>query len=298
MPGGWATDAPPLAREVYLLKNLTSLYAVLGITLHNLARECALLVKEGAEILPLETIVRRTRAELNRVCLSSEDRGGFLRFPTRNPMLQDVWLYGERDPETDGRVRERLHACTVNLARHPVWDELRECEPSSIIAADSLSTFDLDGITVYAAPDLVYSPHPGHIIIADWKTGGRPDDDHMPQLAAYALWVRDELGWPWAADCWQGRIVDLLSGEDLWYDIREEDLTAAIRRIRTAVSMIREATCVAGGANAPSSDNFPVLAPDRRALCQGCVFFRLCADELRSVSSPFASLLRAEELGT
>jgi hypothetical protein len=287
VPGGWAPDAPPLAREVHLLKNLTSLYGVLGITLHNIARDCTLRLKKGEAILSSDAILNRTRAELNRVCLSSEDRGGFLRFPSSHPMLQDVWLFGERNPETDRRVRERLHTCTANLAGHAIWPELQACDPASIIAADSLSKFELGGITVYAAPDLVYSPQAGNIVIGDWKTGGSSTDDHMPQLAAYALWVRDSLGLEWTPGQWQGRIMDLLGGEDLWYDIREEDLDAAARRIRMAVSMMQENTYGADGTGFPSIDNFPVLAPERRRLCQGCVFFSLCEKELRAVGPRF-----------
>lgn len=287
VPGGWAPDAPPLAREVHLLKQLTSLYGVLGISLHNIARDGVLRVKRGEGPLTHETIFGRARAELNRVCLSSEDRGSFLRFPSTHPMLQDVWLSGERNPETDRRVRERLHTCTAHLADHPIWEELRACEPSSIIAADSLSKFDVGGITVYAAPDLVYLPRPQNVVIGDWKTGGSPEDDHMPQIATYALWVRDKLGLPWAPGQWQGRIMDLLGGEDTWYDLREEDLDAAARRIRMAVSMMQEATYGEDGSSEPSIENFPVLPPDRRRRCQGCVFFSLCEEELRSTGPRF-----------
>lgn len=287
VPGGWAPDAPPLAREIHLLKNLTSLYGVLGITLHNIARDCTLRIKRGEDVLSPETILARARIELNRVCLSSEDRGAFLRFPSTHPMLQEVWLHGERNPETDRRVRERLHNCTTHLAAHPVWEELRACEPSSIIAADSLSTFELGDITVYAAPDLVYSPRAENVVVGDWKTGGSPDDDHMPQIATYALWVRDKLGVPWTPGQWQGRVMDLLTGEDLWYDLQEDDLDAAARRIRMGVSMMQEVTCGIDGTGAPSIDNFPVLPPDRRATCQGCVFFQLCAEELRTTGPRF-----------
>jgi hypothetical protein len=289
LPGHWLPDAPPIAREVHLLKQLTSLYGVLGIALHNIARDCVVHIKRGDAILPPDTIFQRARGELNRVCLSSEDRGGFLRYPATHPMLQDVWFFGARNPETDRRVRERLHTCTANLANHPMWDELRACEPSAIIAADSLSTFDLDEITVYAAPDLVYSPKADNIVIGDWKTGGTPEDDHMPQIATYALWVRDKLGVPWAEGQWQGRIMDLLAGEDHWYDLREEDLEAADRRIRMAVRMMQESSYGPDGTGTPSIENFPVLPPDRRAACQGCVFFSLCAAELRLVGSRFES---------
>lgn len=295
VPGGWAPDATPIAREVHLLKNLTSLYGVLGITLHNIARDCALRIRRGEAILTRETIFGRVRAELNRVCLSSEDRGAYLRHPSTHPMLQDVWFHGERNPDTDQRVRERLHTCTERLAVHPVWEELRACEATSIIATDSLSTFDLAGITVYAAPDLVYSPKAGNVVVGDWKTGGSPDDDHMPQIATYALWVRDKLGIPWSPGQWQGRVMDLLGGEDIWYDISEEDLAGAARRIRMAVAVIQDNTCGADGSGRPAIENFPVLPPERRRACQGCVFFRLCEEELRELGPRFSRPSDSEE---
>ncbi|WP_041667313.1 PD-(D/E)XK nuclease family protein [Acetohalobium arabaticum] len=53
---------------------------------------------------------------------------------------------------------------------------------------DNFDSFILDGIEIYAVPDLIYKNQAGRTIIVDWKTGNPKLKEDMKQLEIYAYY--------------------------------------------------------------------------------------------------------------
>lgn len=275
---GWLPEAEPEAQHAFVLKHLTALPLVLGTTVHQLAREMALAIRQGKPLPSLEALIRRTRDELNRAVLASYHRSSFIQHPTQHQMLHEIWRDGELDGALVERIRTKMHACLAALHNCSAWDDLRACDPSSILAVDTMGTFVVDGVTIFAAPDLVYSPQPDNVVLIDWKTGSESGVEL--QLPLCALLVRDSLGIPFAERSWQGRVINLSTGEETWYDLASADLELAEHRIRTSIAAMR-GYLIDPVQNAPlPKDAFPLVAPAKRAQCHTCKFYELCAREL------------------
>ena len=60
----------------------------------------------------------------------------------------------------------------------------------AILSVERKSHFLLDGLKVYAVPDLVVRQN-GHVRIFDWKTGSTDLAEHRIQLGIYALLATD-----------------------------------------------------------------------------------------------------------
>lgn len=279
---------PDLARWAWILRNLTSLDLILGTVVHQLAREAALAVKAGRNPPGYDEWLRRARLELNRACLSSHHRDAFVRQPTEIPMLQEVWYTGHRDEHTTQRVREKMLASLSSLAASPVWSDLSHLNPDRVVVVDSLSSFLLDGIPVYAAPDLAYRPNPlevpasarpgANLVIVDWKTGAHSDDADL-QLGVYALGLVLGQGLEFD-EPWLGHVALLATDEAEWHEVTALDLARAKQRIRSSIAAMQELQSDCEGNVPLPREAFPLAPPECRSRCPACPFFQLCEEEL------------------
>ena len=276
---GWVQNSDTAARTAYVLKHLTTLHLILGGAIHEVARRMAVAIRDGQPRITRTLALNHVRDELNRSALSSHYIDSFAAAPKTHVMLRDVWYQGRRDTSQDERIKTKMHACVSGLMGHEVWDELEVCAPDDIILVDQMASMQFEGITTYAAPDLVYRPKPRHLIIGDFKTG--PDTDAALQIALYALYLVRGLGLPYVEGAWMGRVMNLRDGEDTWLDISPDMLRAAEDRIRESVAAMQ--TYLADPAtNAPKDeDGFPTVPPSKRGQCRTCVYHAVCEEELR-----------------
>jgi len=84
-------------------------------------------------------------------------------------------------------------ATALRHFKESAWPRVfQELEPGQILEADSKdfesSFFELDGIRVFAMPDVAYVDKDGGLHIVDWKTGS-PNDRNVEQVVGYALFV-------------------------------------------------------------------------------------------------------------
>jgi hypothetical protein len=238
---GWEQGAAADAREAWVLGKLTSLPQAVGMAVHRRAAECAAAIVAGRPVPDEADLLERSRAELNALYVSSRNRGAFLSNPKRSPMLLEAYYRGACSPEELERARTKLRVCTARLAQSDVWKDLR-CALAAggeVLVIDSLETFKLDGVPIYAAPDLAYreSEH-GRFVIVDWKTGGAWDGA-VDAIGGYALLVRDRFGWSLVDGACQGRVVCLGTGEDHRFALDAGDLLEAERRIRGSIARMR-----------------------------------------------------------
>lgn len=278
--GGWDRDADPASRRAYLLKQLTSLRPELGSSLHRRAFEVGFKVAQGLEAPSLEELLRRTRDELNRVVLSSRDRRSFVRRPRERAFLRSVWYREGLDEGEVARVRERLEPTHRALRDHELWAAVRDgshaaerMDDPDVIADPR---FEVDGVPVYAEPDLLLRREADGVpVVVDWKSGeAHPDDD--VQLALQALAVRAETG----DERFVGRAEYLADDRSLVVELGPAELEAARERVRSSLEEMLELSedpehNVAGG-----KERFALT--ENRAACRWCDFYELCEPELEA----------------
>ncbi|MDQ3555301.1 MAG: PD-(D/E)XK nuclease family protein [Gemmatimonadota bacterium] len=274
--GGWREDADPATRAAYCLRHLITLELALGIELHERAREMAGAVRARRPVPSAETLRARTRSAMNRL-YARHDVAAFLTDPKRSPVRMEVFYERGTDPDRLARLREKMELCLEALCGCALWSELAEIRPEDVLLVDRLSAFALDGVTVYAAPDLVYRTGEGHVIV-EWKTG--PDPGVREQTALYGLFVREGLGASDAEGRFQVRLFRLdLATEERW-EIGASDLAGAEARVRDGAATMRRLLRDAE-ANAPKPiESFP-LTP-HRGQCSLCPFWAICEDEIRT----------------
>ena len=274
---GWAGDADPLARTAYRLKQLTTLDLALGTAIHTRAREMANAIRAGRAPPPLNVLRQRTRDALNSLVVTSRRRTAFVGDPKRVAMLLESYYERALPPNLIDRIAEKLERCLYFLHTSPIWGELRALAPSGVILLDALNGFDLDGVMVYAVPDLLYRCEDVWTIV-DWKTG--PAENAVAQLAVYALYVEHALHVRCGDGCVRGRVITLVDGHDETYPLGTDDLERALGRVRSSIGAMR-ALLDDEVQNVPKELSAFPLTTDPH-LCWRCRFFELCRDELRS----------------
>ena len=71
-----------------------------------------------------------------------------------------------------------------------LWQEIRGLPDDAFLAVERRAHFLLDGLKVFAVPDLVVR-RGGQVVVYDWKTGVADLAEHRAQLGVYALLALD-----------------------------------------------------------------------------------------------------------
>lgn len=277
---GWdPSEAGPEAQRAYLLKQLTGLRAELGRCLHRRAYEVGFRVAQGLEAPSPDELQQRTRAELNDLVRSSRARRAFRRRPSRHPFLRSAWYGDGPDEQEIAEVEERLGRVHEALNGHPVWAAVKRDELEVAYLHDPdvppEPSFELDGVPVYAEPDLVLRrPENGDGIVVDWKSGRERRRDGW-QVALCAIAVRETTG----RTPVRGRVEYLARGSARRVALDDDLLEAALDRARESLSDM-ESRLEDRGENRPMpKEAFPLT--ERRSACGWCGFYELCEEELR-----------------
>lgn len=276
---GWDESGSAEARRAYQLKQLTSLDLAFGSAIHRRATELAHIAEDGREPPALAALVRRTRHELGRIYKRS--REDFLADPKRNPMLQNVYYWGRPDSAAVDRVRRKIESCLPNLLDVELWNGIRDrtLQIAHVEEVDGRFVppeLEVDGVGVFARPDLVVRRQADdRIAIVEWKTGA-PRDSDILQLQVYAVWALDRLDVQGGCE---GRVVYLQDGSSIVRDIHESDVDRAREHIRTGIGRMLAFVDDAETNRPQGKEQFP-LVEDRWA-CRHCNFFELCESELR-----------------
>lgn len=276
---GWEDDAPAEDRAAYRLKQLTSLQRAFGTAVHRRAHELIEAARSGREPLSEEILRERTRGELGR--LYREERPAFVADPKNRPMLQASYYRDGPEEEDLEKLRRKLDRCLPHLRSLDLWRRIREREDYVVHAEDPDRDFtppevEVDGVGVYARPDLVVRDlDTDELTVVEWKTG-EPREDHRDQVAVYGLWVRETMG----EEPGRAHVHYLLDATRREVDLSGEELQEAARRIADGIEEMR------GYVEEPSvnrprpKEAFPLT--DDRWACYRCSYLELCEDELRA----------------
>lgn len=177
---GWARDAAPERQVAYRATKMLGYSRLAGDLVHVIAHDAVAGRLRDAAAAKLffhtrwRNVVEASRQEYWRSV-----------GPKKAPPLFEHY-YQTASPEHAGRVVERAVACIDNLFALP---ELEEIRGAPLLQMEELESFYLDGILIWAKPDLAYwrgSIEDGHLVVWDWKTGRERAKDAR-QVLLYAL---------------------------------------------------------------------------------------------------------------
>lgn len=283
--GGWKRSAPPRVRLAYVLSRLTTLDLALGSILHVLAARIAGRVLVDRAVPSAEVLWQNARAHLNTLVRNGRDLSAFAADPVHHPVLLEAY-YGRTLPEKQvERVREKMERCTRHLAESTVWAELARCAPGQVHAIDAPATFEIDGTTVWAAPDLIFTPEIAPPIILDWKSGRVGVDSAVEQLGLYASYARVQLHLPLPTTGYEGQVADLGSGERWSVPLTAATMDAAEARVRESALAMAE---LPRDPEQPGTETAYPRTADR-ATCRNCPFWALCEPDIGSPPAPSAT---------
>jgi len=274
--GGWDAAAPKDAALAYRLKQIKSVAMLVGELFHEVVGERLRMRADAPSPVPVAQIREEVERRLLKRLRESRNRD-WERFgqPKRYAILfEDYYGPGVNTAMSDIAI-EQVGGYAQWLAASPYGRRAFEVPKRRLRIVDPPSFDDkrmtIDGVTVYAAPDLVVEDDQGTLHIVDWKTG-RAAKANIAQLSVYGLFVSEKLGAP--IERITAHLVFLATGETERHTNLREGVAEARRMISTYTTDVRARLTDIGHNVAGDIDQFPMT--DDRSLCRRCNFRELC----------------------
>jgi hypothetical protein len=287
---GWAPDAPAESRRAYICSKLTTLPLSVGTIVHRIARDRVIAARRGRRLESEREIRDRAIAELRAIYIASRTRRqAFIARPASTPMLAELFWREGLEPAAVRHVRQTIHVAAESLAHSPVFRYLCRLPVDALVVIDAMAAYEVDGILVYGAPDLVYwvgaregpswdarggaSCEARHLRVLDWKCGRH--DAVVDQLALYAILMQAHLPPGVVPACVIGEVVAVADGgTPIASKIEAADLVDATQRVHAGAAYMRR-YCLDPDANVPlHPEAFP---PRVGPHCTSCVFRGICS---------------------
>lgn len=266
---GWRSDAPEDARRAYRLSKMSNLDLFAGSVVHEVAENVLHAARSGRDI-PVDEAREDARRRLNVGWQQSRERR-YLTDPKSAVNLFEHYYQTPLGPSDVDRIRDKVFRCVENLYRSEALSFLRAIPEKDWLAVESLGHFLVDGVKVYAKPDVaVRDVATGTYFLFDWKTGKESASNDV-QLAGYALYAVST--WKAAPGSIETVLVYLKEGTVKSTTPDDALLGSARETIRASIADMR-ALLADAAKNVARKDDFP-MTTDRRA-CRNCFFRELC----------------------
>lgn len=272
---GWEAEAPRNAQLAYRLKNIKNLTMLVGETFHEELAE--ILRRRGAA--PTAVPVNQLKADMERRLIKRlrESRNSdWERYgdPKHYTILFEDYYQSGVNEQTESEALASLHRCVEGLGAEPFGrrvfavkkEQLRYIDPKTVAE----KRVSVDGLVLYASPDLVVEDEHGGLHIVDWKTG-RPYKPNLAQLAVYGIFVKEKFGTP--LERLTAHLIYLSAGTREKHNV-VEGVEEARRAISTYVEDVRERLTDAAANVAGDIERFPMT--EKKSLCRTCNFRELC----------------------
>lgn len=268
--GGWRADAPAVAREAYRLKRLTTLDQLLGLEIDARGRELEKAARAGEPLPSAAELEDRTLTALRAVWrASAHGRAAFLANPRGVTMLRVHYFDEDAQAEVD-RLKRKVGPCLRGLLAAAHWPRLRECGAQGCVPIPDFAAFPLDGVQVFAAPDLAYA-HAGCVRAVDWKSGREDTTNELQVLLQLRLLEETPALAPLPV---VGHLEYLNDGTSVLVEPPGGDWRERVAAaVRAGVAQMR-ALLADAERNAPLPAE--AFGQRRSALCARCVFRPLC----------------------
>ena len=274
---GWEDDAPATARLAYRLKHIKSVPMLIGDTFHWVVGKQLRDRPERPCGVPLKALHDEARQTMTDQMRSSREQR-WRESPKWHANLFEDYYGGGLAPREAQEGLDALTKCLDIFADSGFGRRAFGAERSRLRIIDP-QNFDqkravLEGLTVYATPDLlVEGKQGGTLHIVDWKTG-RKQAMSLAQLAIYGWVVSAQYQLP----------IDKLTAHLVYVghgvlDVEEfPDLAAGIddakRKIATFVDDVHERLTDVARNVAGDIDLFPMT--NDLSKCRSCKFRELC----------------------
>jgi len=274
--GGWDAAAPKDAALAYRLKQIKSVAMLVGELFHEVVGERLRMRTDAPSPVPVAQIREEVERRLLKRLRESRNRD-WERFgqPKQYAILfEDYYGPGVNAAMSDVAIQQ-IGACAQGLGASSYGRRSFEVPKRRLRIIDPVSFDDkkmtVDGITVYAAPDLVVEDDHGTLHIVDWKTG-KAGKANIAQLAVYGLYVSEKLGAP--IERITAHLVYVSTGAIERHENLREGVAEARRMISTYTADVRARLADVERNVAGDIAQFPMT--EDRSLCRRCNFRELC----------------------
>ncbi|MBI2205352.1 MAG: PD-(D/E)XK nuclease family protein [Candidatus Rokubacteria bacterium] len=270
--GGWAPDAPPDLRRLYILKQLASRQMWAGRTVHD-AIEMALNAFADGRDLPIEPFIRDV-VERMRGEWRGSNTGRYRDEPKTLALFEHEYAV-DLPREAWQAMSRNVETCLRNFFRLPLLARIRVTSSEHWSIEHWSKVFDFEGTPMWIAPDFGFWTEEGRLALVDWKTGGKNGDGAAFQLGCYALYAAELLGVPPAkVDLLEVNLREPEVTEHRWDDERLEAIREQLRlSIRSMKAYL-----------ADPADNVARIEDFERTeelrICRWCNFRAVCRPEL------------------
>lgn len=269
--GGW--EAPPgsLARELYVLKKLSSRWQWAGQVVHEAIRQTLSRARWTGEMRPLDELLGQTRTRARSQWATSRDKS-YWREASRIAGLVEH-EYGEPVPDAEWkRIYEEVVERSIRaFYASGTFERIRATPPGRWLTVDEVAAWMFEGVKVWVALDFAFKDDQGLVHVLDWKTGRERGSDHV-QLGVYALFARDK--WGIAPEGVAAGLVYLQAGAELVEaKVDREALETCKAEMRRSIGDMR-ALLEDPARNLARIERFPQI--EDRQSCRRCPFRRPC----------------------
>ena len=266
--GGWDDHAPARARELYILKRLSTRQQWAG---HHAHLAIETLVRHARRDPARAAQVEARQIDLMRREFRDSRSGAYRQNPVRTPALFEHEYQIDVPPEEWKATVERVSHAVRGFLASPLWAEIREMPDDALLSVERRAHFELDGLKVHAVPDLVVR-RDGRVRIYDWKTGSTPLAEHRIQLGIYALLATDR----WTADpaAIDAVACNPLTGQEESFAYTADDLDTLRDFIRDSADEMLFPLVDPERNDAGDGETFDCT--DRPEPCTACPFLRAC----------------------
>lgn len=279
--GGWERNAPDELRQLYIMKNLTSRPAWMGIVVHEVA-ERALKAMQRGHFWELDDALieaeKRMRTELQASQVGAYRQGAKIWWNGRKVRLNGFQehFYQTEVPDDywEESIRQALE-CIKVLYASPSFRRLSQLPPEAFLSIEDLQQFYVGDVPVWVKLDLAVQSRDGGVVILDWKTGtNHQAKDIALQLGIYGLYA--EALWGFTPDQIQGFDVNLRDGATRKHTIDATTLANVSEYIQDSAQEMRSLLMDVPG-NTAEISQFPKT--DDLTSCARCRFRRACERE-------------------
>lgn len=296
--GGWNDSAPPLAREAFKLKRLTSLPLWRGQLIHYVTTKVLSSLRRRGHLPPLKEVQHYISERFEKQFDFSEKKKYLTEPKKRGNRLNIDWLAlfeHEYDrPLGWEKIKETLDDCLQSmegLLECPLLREISQTDSShwvieNIDLAEFAQVFDFEGARVFAKTDFMFRGRDETFNIVDWKSFRKKPDEREEnpeegkarvQLGVYGYYAAKILQEPLPTIRLQE--VNLLdNGKVVVYSINDEDLALFYEYIKKGVAKLAS-VLIDGDIKSNQAlprEHFPKTENN---LCRYCNFYRICIEK-------------------
>jgi PD-(D/E)XK nuclease superfamily len=271
--GGWEAPSGSPARELYVLKKLSSRWQWAGSLVHDALKLMLARARATGSVKPLDDLLRRTREKARAQWAASREKSYWRESSPRHGLVEHEYGEPVANEEWKRVWDEVVEGSLRAFYGSEAFERIRRVPTSRWLAVDELDSWQFEGTKVWVAVDFAYVESDGKVNLVDWKTGRERSVDHT-QVAIYALYAKDK--WSMAPDQVVGSLVYLGTPEAPRVSVAADPdaLDACRAEMRLSIADMRELLDDAGQNRADAPARFPML--EDRAACRRCPFRRPC----------------------